>query len=82
MNQPNDDLRHIRETTERIERWLIGDAKGGQMGLISRLESTERQSANHERRIGHIERVGVYAAGALFVLGVIYKIVTDWWPRG
>lgn len=61
------DQREFKEQLNRIERCLVGDAAMGQVGLVAHVN-------NHESRIKLIERAGIYAAGAIGGLIVIYNI--------
>lgn len=71
-------LKKIEAAVERIERGMFGDEKLDQFGLISRV-------ANHATRLKTLEivvfRVGASAVGAGFVIGLLYKLATDWLPR-
>jgi hypothetical protein len=73
-----EEIRKIRESQERMERWLVGDEKGGQFGLIARTN-------NHASRIKTLERwvfhFGASAAAAATILGLLYKLLVDWWPH-
>lgn len=72
-------LREMREDQIRVQVAVMGDEKAGHLGLVARMN-------NHARRIGRLE-VWLYriAGGATlisFIVGVVYKVATDWWPRG
>lgn len=72
--QENERLSQIHQSQQRIERWLLGDRDGGQRGLIEK----------HERlhsRVTRLELIAVYLAAICVIAGVLYKVVTDWWPR-
>lgn len=68
----------IKEQLNRIERCLVGDPEMGQLGLVARTN-------NHAGRIKRLEmwvfRIGVAAAVSAGVVGLIYKVATDWWPK-
>lgn len=74
----DDALREFKAQLNRIERCLTGDPEMGQRGLVARVD-------NHGDRIKTLERwrfyYGAVAGGALGVIVLIYKLVTDWWPR-
>ena len=72
MNE--DRLKRIEDTTARIERCLLGDEAMGQFGLVSRVN-------NHASRIKRLERWALYVFAVSAVLGVVYKIVVDFWPH-
>lgn len=63
----------IREQLNRIERCLVGDEKMGQRGLVTEMKS-------HETRITRIEKAGIYLIGAGGMLGLIWRIWSEW-PR-
>lgn len=68
----------IKTQLDRIERCLTGDDELDQPGLVSRVK-------DHHRRITKLElwvyRVVTGGAAVSFVIGLIYKAVTDWWPH-
>lgn len=66
--------RTIKEQLDRIERCLTGDAAMGQNGLVP-------QVSDHDKRISRIERAGIYIAGVVATVGLIYRVAIDLWPH-
>ena len=68
-----DRLDRMERQLTRIETAVLGDEQAGAMGLVYRVN-------NHARRISRMERFGAYILGASFVVGVAWRIFTEW-PR-
>ena len=68
----------MEKALERIESCVVGDPEIGQLGLVARTN-------NHASRLKKLERVvftyGASIAGGSAVVGLIYKVAVDWWPR-
>jgi hypothetical protein len=65
-----DEFNELREDVREIKTAILGQKNIGHIGLVARVE-------NHDRRITKLERLALYAAGALFVLGIIWGVVKD-----
>lgn len=64
----------MEETLERIDRGLFGDEKTDQWGLFLRVK-------NHGIRISRLEKIAALVAAVGVVVGILYKVVTDWAPK-
>jgi len=74
MTMSDEERRTFKEQLDRIERCLIGDEAMGQNGLVP-------QVSDHDKRISRIERAGIYIAGVIATVGVIYRVTLDLWPK-
>ncbi len=67
MHEPvqNEDL---KIQLDRIETCLKGDASMGHRGLVWSRD-------DHEKRLGALERIGIYAGGGAFALGAAFAVI-------
>lgn len=73
-----DRLERMERTLDRLATAVLGDKEAGHLGLVERVN-------NYAGRIKSLERWRMYYAaigtGIIGVVGVLYKLATDWWPR-
>jgi len=70
----DDEIKCIKASLQRIELGLFGDEELGHVGVVK----TQKE---HGQRISTLERVTAYVVGGVVLIGGLYSIVTDWWPR-
>lgn len=77
MNPPSTDeerLKKIEEALARIERGLFGEEDLEHWGLVQRV-------ANHGKRLKRLESWAAGVVIAAGTLGLLYRVVTDWFAR-
>lgn len=64
------EFNELREDVRAIRLAIIGQKDIGHVGIVKRVE-------DHDRRITYLERIVLYAAGALLILGIIWNAVKE-----